>query len=61
MSYGVRGPFDDPAVWVNPLSAVTPGFLRGLFGVFEGSPGGGGDAPPVAQPPPVLPREGGQR
>lgn len=59
MSFGVKGPFDDPSVWVNPLSAVTPGFLRGLFGVFEGSPGGGGDAPrPV--PPPVM-REGGQQ
>lgn len=45
MSYGVKGGFDDPAVWVNPLSAVTPGFLRGLFGIFEGAPGGGGDTP----------------
>ena len=61
MSYGVKGPFDDPSVWVNPLSAVTPGFLRGLFGVFEGSPGGGGDAPRSAPPPPPAMREGGQR
>ena len=42
MSYGVKGPFDDPSVWVNPLSAVTPGFLRGLFGPFQNSPGSGG-------------------
>ena len=25
---------DDPKVSVNPLSALTPGFLRGLFGIF---------------------------
>jgi hypothetical protein len=33
-SYAVHGPLDDPAVAVNPLSALTPGFLRGLFGLF---------------------------
>lgn len=33
-SYSVRGPLDDPDVSVNPLSALTPGFLRGLFGLF---------------------------
>ncbi len=32
--YTVRGSLDDPAVSVNPLSALTPGFLRGLFGLF---------------------------
>jgi hypothetical protein len=57
MSYGVKGGFDDPAVWVNPLSAVAPGFLRGLFGIFEGTPGGGGDAP---APPPAA-RDLGQQ
>jgi hypothetical protein len=31
-NYTVRGPLSDPAVSVNPLSALTPGFLRGLFG-----------------------------
>ena len=55
MSFGVKGPFDDPSVWVNPLSAVTPGFLRGLFGVFEGSPRGGADVPGAA--PGGAPRE----
>jgi len=61
MSYGVKGSFDDPSVWVNPLSAVTPGFLRGLFGPFQGSTGGGSDAPSV--PTPRLPRmpDGGQQ
>jgi hypothetical protein len=31
---------------VNPLAALTPGFLRGLFGIFEG---------------PAAPREGARR
>ncbi len=33
-SYTVRGPIEDPQVSVNPLTALTPGFLRGLFGIF---------------------------
>jgi len=33
-SYSVHGSLDDPDVSVNPLSALTPGFLRGLFGLF---------------------------
>lgn len=33
-SYAVHGPLDDPSVSVNPLSALTPGFLRGLFRLF---------------------------
>jgi hypothetical protein len=33
-SYSMRGKLDDPQVLVNPLSALTPGFLRGLFGIF---------------------------
>jgi len=30
--YAAKGSLDDPTVEVNPLSALTPGFLRGLFG-----------------------------
>jgi hypothetical protein len=33
-SYSLRGKLDDPDVVVNPLSALTPGFLRGVFGLF---------------------------
>ena len=33
-SYSLRGKLDDPDVTVNPLSALTPGFLRGVFGIF---------------------------
>ena len=33
-SYSLRGRLDDPTVSVNPLSALTPGFLRDLFKGF---------------------------
>lgn len=42
-TFSVRGPLDDPQVTVNPLAAVTPGFLRGLFGIF--------DKPAIVAPP----------
>jgi hypothetical protein len=32
--YTIRGPLADPTVFVNPLTMLTPGFLRGLFGIF---------------------------
>jgi hypothetical protein len=35
VNYSVRGAFDNPAVAVNPLSALTPGFLRRLFRIFD--------------------------
>jgi hypothetical protein len=37
--YSVTGPLSDPKVGVNPLSALTPGFLREVFGLL--SPGEG--------------------
>ncbi len=36
VSYRARGPMEDPSVSVNPLSVLTPGFLRGLFGLLPG-------------------------
>jgi hypothetical protein len=33
-SYTLAGPLENPDVSVNPLTALTPGFLRGLFGIF---------------------------
>ena len=33
-SYSLRGKLEDPQVTVNPLAALTPGFLRGVFGLF---------------------------
>lgn len=32
--YSVTGPIGNPSVGINPVSALTPGFLRGLFGIF---------------------------
>jgi hypothetical protein len=37
-TWRLNGPLDDPQVSVNPLAALTPGFLRGIFG--------GGTTPP---------------
>ncbi len=34
-NYSVDGPYDNPEVGVNPLSGLTPGFLRGIFGIFD--------------------------
>jgi AsmA-like C-terminal region len=34
-TYTVRGKLDNPDVSVNPLAALTPGFLRGVFGIFS--------------------------
>lgn len=34
-TYSLRGDCNDPAVAVNPLAALTPGFLRGIFGIFD--------------------------
>ncbi len=42
----VEGPMDNPQVHVNPLSALTPGFLRGIFGLGEATPKGAA-SPPV--------------
>ncbi len=44
-SYAVRGTLADPQISVNPLAALTPGFLREVFGLFGGSGGRGGSAP----------------
>jgi hypothetical protein len=34
-TFRVQGPLADPQVSVNPLAALTPGFLRGLFGIGQ--------------------------
>ncbi len=39
LDYQLRGPMANPTTIVNPLSALTPGFLRGLFGIFDTPPG----------------------
>ncbi|MCA3356993.1 MAG: hypothetical protein ING02_03275 [Roseomonas sp.] len=35
VSYRMRGPLNDPQITVNPLAALTPGFLRGIFGIGQ--------------------------
>lgn len=37
ITYGVAGPYSDPVFTVNPLSAVTPGFLRGITSILDPS------------------------
>jgi len=44
-TYSLRGPIDDPEISANPLAALTPGFLRGLFDVFKGPPPGTAETP----------------
>jgi len=34
-NYSMTGPVEDPEIQVNPLSALTPGFLRKVFGIFD--------------------------
>jgi hypothetical protein len=34
-TYGLHGKLTDPTVAYNPLSALTPGFLRGVFDLFK--------------------------
>jgi len=36
-TFRAQGPPEDAEVSVNPLAALTPGFLRGIFGLAEGS------------------------
>jgi hypothetical protein len=48
VAFEVEGPVTDPRISVNPLSALTPGFLRGLFDL-------GGEEPGEAAPAPSRP------
>lgn len=52
--FRVRGKIDDPQVTVNPLTALTPGFLRELVSTAERP----ADAPVVEPPAPTLPQPG---
>lgn len=38
-NFTLVGPQEDPKITINPLSALAPGFLRQLFGVFGETPG----------------------
>lgn len=43
--YTVRGPRSNPEVTINPLSALAPGVLRNIFGIFDGGTPQQGQAP----------------
>ena len=45
--YSATGKLSEPTISVNPLSALTPGFLRGVFGLFSS----GDQSQPTALPP----------
>jgi hypothetical protein len=50
-TYKMTGPIEKPKVTVNPLSVLAPGFLRKLFGIFDGA-----DTPPPVPPAEPAPR-----
>ncbi len=54
--YSMAGPMNDPDVSVNPLSMLTPSFLRNLFNVFDSDSGSGSnDEAPPREPEPEHP------
>jgi len=44
-NFSVKGNTDDPDVVVNPLSALTPGFMRKFFDIFKDKPSAAPSAP----------------
>ena len=36
--YAIKGSLDDPTVTVDPLAALTPGFLRNIFSILDSGP-----------------------
>jgi hypothetical protein len=54
VNYGITGSMSSPALNVNPLSAVAPGFLRKIFGAggegYAGQSGAGARMPAQSQP-----------
>ncbi|MBC7951404.1 MAG: AsmA-like C-terminal domain-containing protein [Rhodospirillaceae bacterium] len=53
-NFTMRGPTQEPDVTVNPLSALTPGFLRHLFNIFDdGTETEARRRPSAVKPPPT--------
>jgi hypothetical protein len=50
MNYSLSGPMDNPTVVANPLSVLTPGILRGMFGLFDRGPAVSQVAPDIQTP-----------
>lgn len=53
VNYRIVGPASGPTLNVNPLSAMTPGFLRKVFGALDGTTPLIGATPPADMPPPT--------
>ena len=54
LSYRVQGPLSKPRVRLNPLAALTPGFLRNLFGIFGGPETGNNQKPNAPESKPAT-------
>jgi len=54
-SFTAKGALASPDVSVNPLSAITPGFLREIFGIFKSNEDDVPAVAPAAPPAPVVP------
>lgn len=50
-NYSVKSTYSEPDVGVNPLSGLTPGFLRGIFNVFDDKGGETWDKKPISNKP----------
>jgi uncharacterized protein YhdP len=66
-TYRMHGPLANPKVSHNPLATLAPGFLRGLFNIFDKPPSSppaeqkkSSPAPARAPPPPQAPPRAGQ-
>jgi hypothetical protein len=47
----MSGDMEKPQISVNPLSALAPGFLRRLFGIFDNIEPSAGPTDGVQEPP----------
>jgi hypothetical protein len=47
--FALKGSMDDPSVSINPISALTPGFLREIFGVFDDTGARGSNGAPASR------------
>jgi hypothetical protein len=46
VTYRMSGPISEPNIEINPLSALTPGFLRRIFEFGDKPPAPGAEPPP---------------
>lgn len=61
VTYRLTGPIGDPNVDLNPLSALTPGVLRNIFGIFDSGASNGvnGSKKPDGTQTPLSPANSG--